>query len=47
MEPEGSVQCSQKLAIRLYPEPNPQAEGSPLVGCPHCLFNVFAVVLHI
>ena len=26
--------------------PNPQAGGPPLVGCPDCLFNLFAATLH-
>jgi len=32
MEPEGSLPCSQKPAIGIYPEPD---ESNP---CPHTLF---------
>jgi hypothetical protein len=31
----------------MFTSPNPQAGGPPLVGCPRCLFKIFAAILHI
>jgi hypothetical protein len=49
--PEHSLSVSQHDTFLRWgivnTSPHPQAGGPPIVGCPDCLFNIFAATLHI